>query len=471
MRPVGPVWTTACRRSPGSRRPPGSRPIDRLLLGLVLAISLYAFDDLALSTILPTVAHDLAGDRYYEASFLAFLLTNLASLVASGYFIDRIGMARPFAAGMAVFVAGLALGCLAPSMPVFVLGRALQGLGGGAIQAVVSAALVIAWRGAARQRAISWVTTAWMVPALVGPFVAGWITQAFAWRYVFAGLIAIACVTTVTALPRLARVSPTSADATDHEALPLAAVTAAAGVALGAGLVLYGLDQGGMAGVAILLGGCLVLRQPLRYSLPRGYLSGASPLGALLLFRMLACAVFFGIEAWLPWTAVRSGLATPMLAGLVLSSAALGWTATTWWVDRVIARIAPRSLLALACVCLLGGTLIAWYAAAHAPAVPPLFVAWAVAGAAMGLVYPVVSRLAMARAERGREGHLSMMLGLSDTLGITGAIGLGGAWLRVDAPDALARIGGLWLGFVALAALLPLLLLVRRQHFELTRDG
>ena len=103
---------------------------------------------------LPSVAADLKGDGLYGASFLAFLLSNLASLVAAGYWIDRVGVMRPFALAIALFCAGLLLGMLAPSMGVFVLGRALQGLGGGAIQAVVSAVIVIAWQGAARQRAI-----------------------------------------------------------------------------------------------------------------------------------------------------------------------------------------------------------------------------------------------------------------------------------------------------------------------------
>ena len=211
---------------------------------------------------LPSVAADLGGDGLYGASFLAFLLSNLASLVAAGYWIDRVGVARPFVLAIVLFCAGLLLGMFAPSMVVFVFGRALQGLGGGAIQAVVSAVIVIAWQGAARQRAISWATTSWMVPALVGPLLAGGVTMHGNWRYVFAGLTALALLTLFLVLPRLPPAG--SARALTAEVMPLSlrAVRDALGVALGTGIALLGLDRGGYAGHVLLLCGVVVLWPP-----------------------------------------------------------------------------------------------------------------------------------------------------------------------------------------------------------------
>ena len=443
--------------------------IDRLLIGLVFAIGLYAFDDLALSTMLPSVATDLMGDGLYSASFLAFLLSNLASLVAAGYWIDRVGVARPFVVAIALFCAGLLLGMLAPSMAVFVVGRALQGLGGGAIQAVVSAVIVIAWQGAARQRAISWATTSWMVPALVGPLVAGGVTAHGNWRYVFVGLTVLALVTLVLVLPRLPRAGSQRAVLAAVMPLPLRAVRDALGVALGTGIALYGLDRGGYAGGAALLCGLAVLWRPLQASLPTGFWAARSTLAAALLLRLLACAVFFGLEAWLPWMAQRAGLASPLVAGFILSASAAGWTAATWWVDGALPRVGVLPVLWTASALLLLGSGLACLAITYYASIALAFPAWTIAGLGMGLCYPVVATLAMASAEPGHEGHLSMMMGLTDTLGITAAIGIGGAVLRADESGALARMVGVWQGYVVLALSMPLLLWWRRSQFETTR--
>jgi len=468
------------RESCNARGPAGrtakaaAMTIDRLLLGLVFAIGVYAFDDLALSTILPAVAAELAGDRLYSASFLAFLLTNLASLVATGYLIDRIGVARPFVGGMGLFVAGLLLGYVAPSMPVFVAGRALQGLGGGAIQAVVTATIALAWHGAARQRAISWVTTAWMVPALVGPFMAGSIATLLDWRYVFAALALLALVTTLLAWPRV-RVVPRAVAAEGDEAVPLplagAVVVDALVIAVATGVALAALEHGGKLGIAVACGAALALARPLARSLPAQFWHVGSPLAAIIFVRMVACAVFFGIEAWLPWTANRSGLMAPIMAGVVLSAAAGGWTAATWWVDGALKRMQPWPILGAAGALLITCTTLTAWAIGRPDAIEILFLAWCGAGAAMGLIYPVVSALAMARVQRGREGRLSMMLGLGDTLGITSAIGMGGAILRAAEPGALERVVPVWLGFIALAALIPFVLCWRRSWYRLPQIG
>jgi hypothetical protein len=307
-----------------------------------------------------------------------------------------------------------------------------------------------------------------MIPALAGPALAGWVTETHDWRYVFAGLATLAAATTLLVLPRLARVAaaqaqPAAADDPRPAALPRAAVTDAVLIALGAGIALAGLERGGAGGVVVLLAGVVLVRRPLARSLPPGYWTGRTPLAAALLTRMLACAAFFGIEAWLPWTLNRGGLASPLIAGLILSAAACGWTAATWWVDGAIARLGALRILAGAGLVLVAGTGLAWYGASLRGSVGLIALAWSLAGLAMGMVYPVVSSLAMARAERGREGRLSMMLGLSDTLGITAAIGLGGAWLRAEQPGALARVDGLWLGFVLVAVLVPALVAWRRR--------
>ena len=132
-------------------------------------------------------------------------------------------------------------------------------------------------------------------------------------------------------------------------------------------------------------------------------------------------------------------------------------------------RVGALRILSLASALLLLGSGLACAALTHYSSIALAFLAWTIAGFGMGLCYPVVATLAMASAEAGREGHLSMMMGLTDTLGITAAIGIGAAVLRADESGALARVVGVWQGFVVLALCLPVLLWWRRAQFDAAR--
>ena len=114
-----------------------------LTIGLVLTITLVASEALAVSTIMPIVAEDLAGgDRtLYGWVFSSFILASLVGIAAAGVMIDRGSLTRPYLLGLGLFSVGLVVGGLAPSMPVLVAGRVLQGLGAGAIPAVAYVAI------------------------------------------------------------------------------------------------------------------------------------------------------------------------------------------------------------------------------------------------------------------------------------------------------------------------------------------
>ena len=111
-----------------------------LTVGLLLTVSFVAFETLAVATVLPAVAADLGGINLYGWAFSAFLLTQLVGIVISGLLADERGPILPFVLGVGLFSAGLLVGGLAPSMPALIAGRALQGLGGGAISSIASAA-------------------------------------------------------------------------------------------------------------------------------------------------------------------------------------------------------------------------------------------------------------------------------------------------------------------------------------------
>ncbi|MER3452796.1 MAG: MFS transporter, partial [Acidimicrobiia bacterium] len=112
-----------------------------LTVGLALVITMVAFEALAVATAMPAVLADLGGIRLYGWAFSAFMLTSLVGTALAGTEIDRVGPAAPLGVALTLLSAGLMIVAAAPSMVVVVAGRAVQGLGAGAIPPVAYAAI------------------------------------------------------------------------------------------------------------------------------------------------------------------------------------------------------------------------------------------------------------------------------------------------------------------------------------------
>jgi Arabinose efflux permease len=180
------------------------RPDRRALtLGLVLTITLVGFEALAISTVMPIVARELGGLELYGWVFSAFFLGSLIGIVVVGGVIDRGGLALPFAAGLILFAIGLLCGGLAPTMPILVVARFVQGLGAGTIQPIAYVAIGRTLPESLRPRMFATLSTAWVLPGVIGPAIAGTVGDSIGWRFVFLGLlplIAIAGALTLGAL-------------------------------------------------------------------------------------------------------------------------------------------------------------------------------------------------------------------------------------------------------------------------------
>lgn len=168
-------------------RPPPGR--GRLTAGLILTVTLVAFEALAVATILPIVGRQLGDLRLYGWVFSAYFLANLVGTAISGSLADRRGIVVPLLGGLVLFATGLAIGGTAPAMTVLVGGRVVQGLGGGSVFAAAYVAIGRAYADHERPRMLAIMSTAWVVPGLVGPVLAALVADSIGWRWVFLGLI------------------------------------------------------------------------------------------------------------------------------------------------------------------------------------------------------------------------------------------------------------------------------------------
>src|SRR5215475_11976689 len=222
-----------------------SRQRRALTTGLVLTITFIASEALAVVTIMPVVARDLRGLSLYGWVFSAFMLGNVIGIVAAGRQADRYGPARPFIGGLTLFCAGLAVAGAAPTMLVLVGGRALQGIGAGAVPAIAYVAIGRSLPENLRPRMMAVLSTAWVLPGMVGPAISAAVASFFGWRVVFLGLIPLVVLTGALALPGLFRLDKAPADDASSASAPGTEHRLSDGLAAaaGAGLTLAGLTR------------------------------------------------------------------------------------------------------------------------------------------------------------------------------------------------------------------------------------
>ena len=419
-----------------------------MTLGLVLMITLVAFEALAVATVMPAIEEELGGLRIYGWAFSGFLLASLIGITWAGGECDARGVVRPFVLGLTLFGIGLVVAGAAPEMWVVVVGRCIQGLGAGAVPAVVYVVIARAYEDSMRPRLFALMSSAWVIPGLAGPAVAGAVAEYAHWRLVFAGLLPLLVIASVLTLPALRRV-PHDAGAVVERRTGRAVQLAA-----GAALVLGGLTSGErVLAVGGLLVGGLIAVPALRGLLPAGTLRAARGMPAGIMGMGLLNMGFFGAESFVPFAVTDVRGQSTLVAGAVLASVTLTWTAGSWVLERLAGRVERRVFVAV------GGALVVVGVAAVSlilwEAVPVWWAvaAWGITGLGMGLAYTSYSLIVLAGAAPGEEGAVSASLKLNEVLGA--ALGAGGVGALVAVGDAGGwLVGALGTGFALMCVVL-----------------
>lgn len=397
-----------------------------LTLGIVSVVLLLAFEATAVNTAMPVAARQLDGLGLYAFAFSGYFTTTLFAMVVSGQWCDRRGPLAPLFTGIAVFGAGLVVAGAAPGMWVFVAGRAVQGLGGGLVIVALYVVVGRAYPERLRPAVFAAFSSAWVLPSIVGPLVAGLVTQHVGWRWVFLAvpvLVLLPLAVMGPALRRSEREQPAVAEGAgfDRRRTRLAAMAA-----LGAGLLQYAGQRLDPVALLPALAGAALLVPAVLGLLPAGTLRAARGLPTVILLRGLASGAFFAAEAFIPLMMVTQRGLSPTLAGLTLTSGGLSWALGSWLQGRPQAERHREAMIRGGFV--LTAVAIAGAALALVPAAPVWVaaLAWGVGGIGMGMMVASISVLMMKLSAPEDAGANSAALQLSDGLGTVLLVGLSG---------------------------------------------
>jgi MFS family permease len=435
-------------------------PLGRLTFGLFLLEALAAVQILVVTTVMPAIVTDLGGLRFYGWAFSAAGLATVITIPLTGQVVDRVGPLRPLAVMLGVFAAGTLVAGLAPSMPVLIAGRFLQGAGAGSQFAVGLGTIAKVYPEDHRPRVFALLAAAWILPGLVGPSYGALLATTIGWRWAFLTILPLLAAAGWLVLRGVAAVQiPAGA----RQRLDLRRPVQ---LSVGAAAVIGGLTDISIWSVPIVIGGAALAIPALIGLVTHGAPNGRPGLSAALLAAFLLTLAFFAVDGFVPLMLTRIRGRSIAEASIVVTLATVGWSLGSWWQSRVVPRVAKPLLVMGGVAAIAVGAVGVAAGLLSTPLVIPYF-AWTIAGLGMGVAYPTIYLVMMERAPEGSEGTIVALMLLVDSLGVSAGTGLGGSAVAiVTALHASLRIGLIGAFGLALLAALALASLAPRLGSE-----
>jgi MFS family permease len=406
-----------------------------LSVGIVSVVLLIAFEATAVGTAMPVAARELDGVSLYAFAFSGYFTTSLFGMVLAGQWSDRRGPLGALTTGIAAFAAGLLLAGTASAMWLFVVGRAVQGLGGGLVIVALYVVVGRAYPERLRPSIMAAFAASWVVPSVVGPLAAGTVTEHLGWRWVFVGIPVLVVFPLALALPQIRRRASGAVDGcAEGASFDRRRIRLALGISLGAGLLQYAAQDLRWLSLLPAAAGAALLVPAVLGLLPRGTWRAARGLPAVVLLRGVAAGSFIAAESFVPLMLVTQRGLSPTLAGFSLAAGGGTWALGSWVQSR--ARLEPYRERLMTLGMILVAAAIAVAPSVLIDSVPAwtVAVAWGFGCFGMGLVISSTSVLLLQFSAPEEAGTNSAALQISD--------GLCNVLLLAAGGTAFAALGG-----------------------------
>ncbi len=435
-----------------------------LTLGLLVCVTAVAFESMAVVTAMPAAAADLGDERLYAWAFSAVMIPQLFAVAAAGRVVDRTGPVRPLLVGLALFALGVVVAAVAPTMLILLLGRFIQGLGGGAVNLCLMVVTARAYDPAERAKIMTWYSFCWMMPSVIGPGVAAWITQHLTWHWVFWLILPFVALGLAFMASGLRRLPPRpDADAPDAP-VPL---HAAAAVAVGLALLQAAGQKLEWLSLLWLVLGLGLLIAFFAKLMPRGFALGAPGLSSVVVARLVAAGTFFGVQSFLPLMLTGRGVEL-LRAGLVITLGSVGWTLASWLQARPWLRLSRDQIIVAGTV----GVVVGAGICALAAWLPPVdlllaTLGFGVCGLGMGLLMASTNLAAMQLSTEAELGRNTSSLQVGETAGNALLVGAAGTVFAALDPVASSTVTfGTQLTMLAVIATLAVLAALRIGYVQ-----
>lgn len=295
-------------------------------------VALHAINIYIATTVLPSVVQEIGGLNLYAWNTTLFVVASILGSALTSRTLNRTGSRGAYMIAIMLFLAGSLLCALAPSMLVMLLGRTVQGLGGGFLFALGYAMIYEVFEKSLWPRAFALVSGMWGVATLVGPAIGGIFADINAWRMAFGFLAPVSLLYAWLIWRALPADGHERGPAAPLPGIQLLLLTAAVlAISLGSTKVELSYNLLGV-GVAVILVAILVGRERQGGAglLPRNALRLHSPL--LMLYLTIGLLVIgMTSETFVPYFLQHLHGQSPLMSGYLAALMAAGWTLAEVW--------------------------------------------------------------------------------------------------------------------------------------------
>ncbi len=291
-------------------------------------VALHAINIYIATTVLPSVVKEINGLELYAWNTTLFVVASILGASLTAKTLRQAGSRKAYAIGIFFFFIGSLVCALTPNMPIMLVGRSLQGFGGGFLFALSYSMIHRMFDETLWPRAMALVSGMWGIATLLGPAVGGIFAEMDAWRAAFFTLAPITLAYTIL-IWRVLPAEDSVKNETSKLPIPQLILLAAAVLVISASSVSTSImwNMGGVLVAILLL--ILMIRCEIvgkTRMLPKAALHISSSLFALYA-TMGLLTIGMTSEIFVPYFLQTLHGQSPLLSGYIAALMAFGWTA------------------------------------------------------------------------------------------------------------------------------------------------
>ena len=315
------------------------------ILVLCFGVWLYAADSTLVATVMPVAVEDIGGIPYLSWTYSLYQLGSVVTGAIAGLMVLRTGIARAQILAGIIYVLGCAISGYAPDMPSMIVGRLLQGMGGGGLVSIAFVGASTLFPKKLWVRIIAAISGVWGVSSMCGPLIGGYFVSGGNWRGAFWAFAIQGLVAVLVAPPLLRRQFQTQNGL--NQRMPLARLGLL-------GLSVLAICQAGVMRSTVFasvlcVGGVLLLLAFLKLDsdsenriFPQGILNPKTVSGSGLLMISSLFMATISLTVYGPLLMYIIFGAAPLVAGYIIALESLGWTTVAISTSGVNVRVEPR---------------------------------------------------------------------------------------------------------------------------------
>lgn len=291
-------------------------------------VMLHATNVYVVVTILPSLMSEMNGNFYYSWVATVFIIASLLGTSLATRILGKIGPRKAYIISGLIFIVGTFTCSIAPAMPLFLIGRFVQGFGSGSLLSLSYSMIRIAFNPSVWSHALSIISGMWGISTLLGPVIGGISIHYGVWRASFWTIGTLAIIFWLIALKVLPKENKNDIP---ESPLPIAQLLTLI-------LLIFIISAGGtmdtiiakICGLVIGLNLLFILAKiesfTLHPMLPRNSFSFSSEFFPVYALILIMTIVVYSTELYFPLFLQELHGKSPLIAGHIASLMSLGWT-------------------------------------------------------------------------------------------------------------------------------------------------